>query len=257
MDNRNQPMDAVLEGNNPKLQSVKYTNHLPEGKLGDYRQNERVDFMPDPATSPYFDGKQSYLHIRVTNTSTFTTNAAVGVIPPLCFPAHIGANALINRCVVRSKDNSQVIEDIEAYNQITGVKNSYTHDSDVFKTLSRISGIAGRTPCGMNQGVGDLSTNYFLPNGQTGNRTEITAGYEKKNVTRGEGDIWEENGKTWTIINGLKQTVTKHDKIRKLVQMPLVCPSCNKPMKADKLNTKMWKLHKQCFQCNITFSIIY
>jgi len=176
MDNRNQPMDAVLEGNNPKLQSVKYTNHLPEGKLGDYRQNERVDFMPDPSTSPYFDGKQSYLHIRVTNTSTFTTNAAVGVIPPLCFPAHIGANALINRCVVRSKDNSQVIEDIEAYNQITGVKNSYTHDSDVFKTLSRISGIAGRTPCGMNQGVGDLSTNYFLPNGQTVATRDITGG---------------------------------------------------------------------------------
>lgn len=99
----------------------------------------------------------------------------------------------------------------------------------------------------------DLQRARNIITGQTGNRTKITAGYEKKNVTRGEGDIWEENGKTWTIINGLKQTVTKHDKIRKLVQMPLVCPSCNKPMKADKLNTKMWKLHKQCFQCQIYF----
>ena len=99
----------------------------------------------------------------------------------------------------------------------------------------------------------DLQRARNIITGQTGNRTKITAGYEKKNVTRGEGDIWEENGKTWTIIDGLKQTVTKHDKIRKLVQMPLVCPSCNKPMKADKLNTKMWKLHKQCFQCQVYF----
>ena len=179
----NSPMDAVLEGNNPKLQTVKYTNHLPEGKLGNYRQNERVDFMPDPSTSPYFDGKQSYLHIEVTNDSTFTTNGAVGVVPPLCFPAHIGANALINRCVVRAKDNSQVIEDIEAYNQLTGIKNSYTHDSDVFKTLGRISGVAGRTPNGMNQGVGNLSVNYFLPNGTTTATRDLTGGNQASKAT--------------------------------------------------------------------------
>ena len=35
--------------------------------------------------------------------------------------------------------------------------------------------------------------------------------------------------------------------------MPLVCPNCNKAMKADRLNTKMWKLHQQCFQCQIYF----
>ena len=86
----------------------------------------------------------------------------------------------------------------------------------------------------------DLQRARNIITGQTGNRTKITAGYEKKNVTRGEGDIWEENGKTWTIIDGLKQTVTKHDKIRKLVQMPLVCPSCNKPMKAKNLFYHVW-----------------
>ena len=179
----NSPMDGVLEGNNPRLQTVKYSNHLPEGKIGNYKQNERVDFMPDPATTPYFDGKQSYLHIEVTNDSTFTTNGAVGVAPPLCFPVHIGANALINRCVVRAKDNSQVIEDIEAYNQLTGIKNSYTHDSDVFKTLGRISGVAGRTPNGMNQGVGNLSVNYFLPNGTTTATRDLTGGNEASKAT--------------------------------------------------------------------------
>jgi len=176
-------MSGVLEGNNPKLQTVKYTNHLPEGKLGNYKQNERVDFMPDPSTSPYFDGKQSYLHIEVTNDSTFTTNAAVGVAPPLCFPAHIGVNAIINRCVIRAKDNSQVIEDIEAYNQLTGIKNSYTHDSDVFKTLGRISGVCGRTPNGMNQTVGNLSCNYFLPNGTTTATRDLTGGNTASKAT--------------------------------------------------------------------------
>ena len=179
---QNDPVNGVLQGTNPKLQTVKYTNHLPEGKLGNYKENERVDFMPDPSTSPYFDGKQSYLHIKVTNTSKFTSNASANVSPPLCFPAHIGANALINRCVVRAKDNSQVIEDIESYNQLTGIKNAYTHDSDIFKTLGRISGVAGRTPHGMNQGVGDLSVNYFLPNGVTAARV-FTGGNEGSAAT--------------------------------------------------------------------------
>ena len=99
----------------------------------------------------------------------------------------------------------------------------------------------------------DLQRARNIITGQTGNRTKITAGYEKKQLQHGEGDTWEENGKTWTIIKGLKQTVTKHDKIRKLVQMPLVCPNYNKAMKADDLNKKMWVLHKQCFQCQIYF----
>ena len=180
----NTPVDGVLQGNNPKLQTVKYTNHLPEGKLGDYKQNERVDFMPDPSTSPYFDGKQSYLHIKVTNDSTWTTNAAAGVAPPLCFPANVGVNAIINRCVVRARDNSQVIEDIEAYNQVTGIKNAYTHDSDIFKTLGRISGVTGRSPNGMNQGIGDLSVNYFLPNGATdGTTRNLSGGTEAASAT--------------------------------------------------------------------------
>jgi len=164
-------MDAQLQGSNPKLQTVKYVNILPEGKQGQYTQNERVDFMPDPSTVPYFDGKQSYLNIRVRNTSTFaignSANAATAATP-LCFPAHIGANAMINRCLIRAKDNSQVIEDLEAYNQFNGIKNAYTHDQDIFKTLGRISGVAGRTCQPINQTVDNLAVNYFLPNGSIG-----------------------------------------------------------------------------------------
>ena len=35
--------------------------------------------------------------------------------------------------------------------------------------------------------------------------------------------------------------------------MPLVCPECNKPMKADEKNKKMWKIHTKCFQCVIYY----
>jgi hypothetical protein len=85
------------------------------------------------------------------------------------------------------------------------------------------------------------------------NATRIQTGYTKKHIERNEGDIWEENGKTWTINNGLKQTVTKHDKLRELVKMPFKCPECERAMKANKLNKKMWVIHKKCFNCVIEY----
>ena len=178
----NAPIDANLEGSNPKLQTVKYINILPEGKVADYKQNNRVDFMPDPSTAAYFDGKQSYINIEVTNDSTFVQGnspVAPTAAPPVCFPAHIGANAMINRCLIRSKENGQVIEDLEGYNQLHGIKNAYSHDSDVFKSLGRISGVAGRSCRNMNQTVDNLAVNYFLPNCETqtaGQETEAVGG---------------------------------------------------------------------------------
>ena len=87
----------------------------------------------------------------------------------------------------------------------------------------------------------------------TADKTRIQAGYEKEKLIYSEGDVWEENGKTWTIRNGLKQTITKHDKLREMVNMPLSCPSCNKSMKPTKLNKKMWVIHKKCFDCIIEY----
>lgn len=85
--------------------------------------------------------------------------------------------------------------------------------------------------------------------GNTGDRTQIQAGWERNNVKYKEGDIWEESGKTWTIKNGIKTTVTKLDKIKELVLMPLCCPDCGKVMKIDLYNKKMWTIHKKCFDC--------
>jgi|GEM_PF-740180 len=85
--------------------------------------------------------------------------------------------------------------------------------------------------------------------GNTGDRTQIQSGWEKNGQDYGEGDIWDENGKTWTIKNGIKMSVTKFDKIKDLVLMPLCCPECNNLMKINEYNKKMWGIHRKCFDC--------
>ena len=97
----------------------------------------------------------------------------------------------------------------------------------------------------------DLQRARNLISGNSADNTRIQVGYQKQSGIYSEGDIWEENGKRWTIKNGLKQTLTKHDKIREIVTMPLKCPSCNNPLKPTPLNKKMWSYHKQCSNCVI------
>ena len=99
----------------------------------------------------------------------------------------------------------------------------------------------------------DIQRMRNIVSGDTANRTRVQAGFEKQKIEYTDGDIWEENGKTWTIHNGLKQTVTKHDKLRAMVTMPLTCPKCKNAMKPTKLNKKMWTIHKKCFDCVIEY----
>jgi len=83
--------------------------------------------------------------------------------------------------------------------------------------------------------------------------TKTGIGYEQKQVSRSEGDIWEESGKTWTIKNGLKQSITKLDSAKKALQMPLSCPKCGGPMKHH-LAKKMYKIHGFCFDpCTVEY----
>lgn len=84
-----------------------------------------------------------------------------------------------------------------------------------------------------------------------GDKTVTQAGYTKATIEHKEGDVWEENGKNWTIKNGLKQTITRLDSIKKSLLLPIVCPSCNKAMANSPLNKKMWPLHGKCFDCVI------
>lgn len=87
-----------------------------------------------------------------------------------------------------------------------------------------------------------------LMQGKYGDKTQTSVGYTKKHISHKEGDIWEENGRKWTIKNGIKQNITKLDAAKKAHMMPLLCPNCKKVMKNRNDNT-YYKVHKTCFRC--------
>ena len=95
----------------------------------------------------------------------------------------------------------------------------------------------------------DVQRMRNLITGKSGDRTQIQAGYERKQQDYKEGDVWEEDGKKWTIKNGVKQSITKLDKFKHLISLPLTCPSCKKPMKSDEVNKKLYAIHKMCLGC--------
>ena len=78
-------------------------------------------------------------------------------------------------------------------------------------------------------------------------------GYQKAYTAYKEGDIWEENGRTWTIKNGIRQNITKLDNAKKALQVPLKCPKCGGSMKHH-LAQKMYKIHGFCFDpCTVEY----
>jgi hypothetical protein len=88
--------------------------------------------------------------------------------------------------------------------------------------------------------------------GKTNASTNTQIGYKKEIKEYKEGDVWTEGRKTWTIKNGIKQTVSKLDVIKKEVFMPLSCPCCGKIMK-KRLDKPNYKIHKKCYDCVIDF----
>ena len=51
-------------------------------------------------------------------------------------------------------------------------------------------------------------------------KTKIRSGYTKKETIYKEGDVWNENGKQWTIKNGIKRTINKLSSARKILKTP-------------------------------------
>jgi len=98
----------------------------------------------------------------------------------------------------------------------------------------------------------DVDRARNLLTGKSGASSETQVGYKKKRVDYKEGDVWVENKKTWTIKDGIKQTISKMDKIKKEIFMPLCCPKCSKVMK-KRLDKPNYKVHKMCFNCVIDF----
>jgi len=86
---------------------------------------------------------------------------------------------------------------------------------------------------------------------KAGNKTGVQVGYTADYVEHKEGDVWEERGKKWTIKNGIKQTVTRFDTIKKKIFTPITCPNCNKPMTKGQLDKYMFSIHQKCSDCVI------
>ena len=97
----------------------------------------------------------------------------------------------------------------------------------------------------------DVQRMRNIISGNAGGATGTQVGYSKQNQDYQEGDVWEENGKQWTIKNGIKQTITKFDKLKQMFILPLSCPNCSQPMHNNEYNKKMWNIHKMCFDCVI------
>ena len=98
----------------------------------------------------------------------------------------------------------------------------------------------------------DVNRARNLIMGKTGASTGTQIGYNTKQTDHKEGDVWTEGRKTWTIKNGIKQTVSKLDTLKKEVFMPLSCPCCNKIMK-KRLDKPNYKIHKKCHDCVVEF----
>lgn len=98
----------------------------------------------------------------------------------------------------------------------------------------------------------DIQRMRNLATGNSDSKTSDIIGSKKEEIVYNEGDVWEENNKEWTIKNGIKQNITKLDKVKELNKMPLFCPECNKPMKSR--NDKVfYPIHKKCFECVVIF----
>ena len=96
----------------------------------------------------------------------------------------------------------------------------------------------------------DVERMRNLIKGKTGESAELQVGYAAKKEDHKEGDIWEEGGKKWIIKDGIKQTYTRLDEVKKEAILPLFCPSCGTLMK-KRNDSKMYKIHKKCFDCVI------
>jgi len=98
----------------------------------------------------------------------------------------------------------------------------------------------------------DVKRARNLIRGNTGASSETQIGYKKIIKKYKEGDIWTENKKTWTIKNGIKQTISKLDKIKKEIFIPLCCPKCNNIIRHH-LDKSNYKLHKKCHKCVVEY----
>ena len=91
-----------------------------------------------------------------------------------------------------------------------------------------------------------------LIQGKYGEKATMGTGYTKKQEFHEEGDVWEENGRTWTIKDGIKQNITRLDKAKEALHLPLFCPCCNNVMN-HKFDKKFYIQYHRCYGCQVYF----
>ena len=91
-----------------------------------------------------------------------------------------------------------------------------------------------------------------LVQGKYGDKVGEGVGYTKAEEFHKEGDVWEVDGRKWTIKDGIKQNITKLDKAKKSHVMPLFCPTC-KGLMDVKFDKDYYNIHKKCFNCVLDF----
>lgn len=96
------------------------------------------------------------------------------------------------------------------------------------------------------QRIRNLATKKFSE------KTTTQVGYKKVREIHNEGEIFTEDGKQWTIKNGIKTTFSKLDLVKKSLQSPFTCPQCSHVMKHN-LDKKFYFIHKKCFDCVIKY----
>ncbi len=97
-------------------------------------------------------------------------------------------------------------------------------------------------------GKKDVQRLRNLMTGKHNEKSSQGVGYSKPQTFYNEGDMWEEEGRQWTIKEGVKQNITKLDKARKSNIVPLFCPKCKKVMNKG-MDPSYYKATDQCFKC--------
>ncbi len=98
----------------------------------------------------------------------------------------------------------------------------------------------------------DVNRMRNLIQGKHGEKVGQSVGYAKHDKDYKEGDVWEVDGRMWTIKEGIKQNITKLDKAKKAHIMPIFCPNCGSKMHTD-LDKPYYNIHKKCFNCVVDF----
>ena len=92
-----------------------------------------------------------------------------------------------------------------------------------------------------------------LVSGNASDKTKISTGYGKSRIVRSEGDVWEVKGKTWTIKNGIRQTISKLDSAREAIRVPMECPKCGDHRMQHHAYKAMYKKFGMCLNCVVKF----